>query len=72
VWVSEGRWNGRAGEARSLLQQQGLLPRTFLELESALAPLGLRLYVDALDAWEGAIDITVGLLAPGRTARAPS
>ncbi len=69
IWVSEARWNGSVGQAAALLRHR--LPPGFETLRRGLAPFGLVPYVDALDAWDGGLDVTVGLLPQtGATAEA--
>ena len=62
LWVSEARWKDRVGVAREALRAAGLLPPAVDALDAALAPLGLQVYVDGVDAWDGALDITLGLI----------
>lgn len=69
VWVSEARWNGQAGAAVRVLEQLDSLPPHFRALQAALKPFRLRLYVDAVDAYDGALDVTVGLLADSDSPR---
>jgi hypothetical protein len=63
VWVSEAKWTGSAGQALDVLMQQGAPPQHLEALVRAMEPFGLRPYVDAVDAYDGALDVTFGFVA---------
>ena len=63
LWITEARWRGTVEATEATLAGWLGLPGGYRALADAAAPLGHRIYVDALDvSLDGCIDLTVGVL----------